>query len=96
MGKIHLILSAIAMMLFASCSDYYSPPASISNEELRFNNHRTVQDAILIANHLRKNNASRTWCPISEKDVTVICSESKSRSSSNDNVALQLTKIGED
>lgn len=85
MKKILTLLLTILSLTIVSCSD--QPDLSEPDHDVEHfspTSHRTIRDAINIANRLRKNYDSRAWNPITESDVSVICSDAKSRSNSTD------------
>jgi hypothetical protein len=84
MMKNLLILVTLAIAI-ASCTDQNGPESPTPKEQsINFASHRSVQDAIDIAKMLRKTENARSWSLITEKDVTVVCSDKNGRSSEND------------
>jgi hypothetical protein len=73
--KLTLLLTILSLAI-VSCSD--QPDLSEPDHDVEHfspTSHRTIRDAINIANRLRKNYNSRAWNPITESDVSVIWME---------------------
>ena len=85
MRKSLLVTLALTTLIMVSCSDNDPQDLLVNNTTQKtMSKHRTVSDAIDIANRLRKDKSSRAWNPISSDNVSVIQANHNGRSSDND------------